>query len=140
MAIKKGDKVKIEYEGKLDDGTIFDSSKGREPIEFEVGAGHVIKGFEDAVLGMEIDEEKESRIEPADAYGEKNPKLIQKVPRDKFPKDKEIEVGMKLIIGTEKAKIPAEIIEVNDTEVTLDMNHPLAEKALNFKIKVISIE
>jgi len=141
MSIKKGDKVKIEYTGTLEDGTVFDSSeKQGKPLEFEVGAGKVLKGFEEALVGMKKGEEKEIKLTSAEAYGEHNPKLIKKIPKEQLPKDKELKPGMLLIIGTpDGRRFPAKITEVTDTEVTLDLNHPLAGKALNFKIKVVEV-
>ncbi len=140
MPIKKGDKIKVDYTGTLDDGTVFDSSEGKQPLEFEVGAGNIIKGFDSAVIGMEKGEEKEIKIPPAEAYGDSNPELIKKFPRDKLPSDKEPKQGMMLVLGTpDGKKIPAKIAEVNEKEVTLDLNHPLAGKALNFKIKIVEI-
>lgn len=143
MAVKKGDKIKVEYEGKLDDGTVFDSSKHGEhshPIEFEVGAGQVIKGFDEAVIGMEKEGEKEIKLRSEEAYGQPNPQLIQKIPRDKLPPGQEPKVGMVLGLRTPEGKqIPARITEVNDKEATIDLNHPLAGKNLNFKIKVVDI-
>jgi FKBP-type peptidyl-prolyl cis-trans isomerase 2 len=138
MPIKKGDIVKVEYTGMLEDGTIFDSSEGREPLEFEVGSGRIIKGFDQAVIGMEKGEEKEFSVEPKDAYGEYDPELLRRIPREKLPP--EADVGMILILRTpEGAQIPAEIAEVTDEEVTIDLNHPLAGQTLNFKIKIIDI-
>ena len=139
MPIKNGDKVKIEYAGTLDDGTVFDSSEVHEPLEFEVGAKQVIKGFEDAVIGMEKGEEKFIRLEASEAYGNPSNQLIKKVPRDKFPKE-ELKPGMMLGVSLANgAEVPAKITEVTDTEVTIDLNHPLAGKALNFKIKAIEV-
>lgn len=141
MTIKKGDKVKIDYEGKLEDGTVFDSSeKHGKPLEFEVGAGQIIKGFEEAVTGMKKGEEKEVKLAPTEAYGDHNPQLSRKIPRDKLPKEPEPKPGMVLAIGTPDGKqFPAKIMEVSDTEVTLDLNHPLAGKTLVFKIKIVEI-
>lgn len=141
MAVKKGDKVKVEYEGKLEDGTVFDSSKSHgKPLEFEVGSGKVIKGFDEGVVGMEIGEEKEIRIEPKDAYGDHNPELIKKVPKDKLPKEQEVKPGMMLLMGLPNgAQLPVKITEVGDKEVTLDLNHPLAGKTLIFKVKIVGI-
>jgi len=141
MPVKEGDKVKVEYEGKFDDGTVFDSSaKHGKPLEFQVGAKQVIPGFEKAVIGMEKDEEKEIRMESSEAYGDYNPKLIKKIPRDKLPQDKEIKPGMMLAIGLPTGQqVPAKITEVSDNEVTIDINHPLAGKNLNFKIKIVEI-
>lgn len=141
MAIKKGDKVKIEYTGTLDDGTVFDSSeKHGKPLEFEVGEGKVLKGFEDALIGMKKGEEKEIKLKPEEAYGNPNPQLLKKVPKAQFPTDKELKPGMMLVIGTpDGKKFPARITEVSDTGITLDLNHPLAGKMLNFKIKVVDV-
>ena len=140
MPIKNGDKVKIKYHGTLDDGTVFDSSENHgKPLEFEVGAKQVIKGFEDAIVGMEKDEEKFIKLQPSEAYGNYNDQLIKKVPRDKLPKE-DLKPGMILgLILANGAQIPAKIIEVNETEATIDLNHPLAGKNLNFKIKVVEI-
>lgn len=138
MTVKKGDKVKVEYTGKLDDGTIFDSSEGRQPLEFEVGSGRIIKGFDQAVIGMKKGEEKEFKIEPKDAYGEHNPDFIRKIPRDKVPP--EAEIGMMLMLKTpDGVQIPAEITELTGEDVTIDLNHPLAGQTLNFQIKVVDI-
>ncbi|MFX1254545.1 MAG: peptidylprolyl isomerase [Promethearchaeota archaeon] len=140
MAIKKGDKVKVHYTGTLEDGTVFDTSEGKEPLEFEAGAGQLIKGFDDAVIGMETGEEKEIKIEPAEAYGDYNPELTQKVPRDSLPKEPEAKPGMTLLMELPDGKrFPATISEVTDEEVTLDLNHPLAGKTLLFKIKIEEI-
>jgi FKBP-type peptidyl-prolyl cis-trans isomerase 2 len=139
MPVKNGDKVKVEYKGTFDDGTVFDSSeKCGAPLEFEVGAGQIIPGFENAVMGMENGEEKEFKLEPSDAYGDRNPQLVQKIPRDQLPK--EVESGMMLVVGLPNgAQIPVKVTEVTDEWVTIDMNHPLAGENLNFKIKVVGI-
>lgn len=141
MAIKKGDKVKVEYTGTFEDGTVFDTTeKHGKPITFEVGSKQLIKGFDEAVVGMEKDEEKEITIKPEDAYGEPNDQLTQKVPRDKLPKEPTPEVGMMLALqGPDGKQIPARITEVSDNEVTIDLNHPLAGKTLKFKIKIVGI-
>ena len=143
MKVKKGDKVKVEYEGRLESGEVFDSSKHGDhshPLEFEVGAGKVIKGFDEAVMGMEKGKEKEITIDPENAYGQPNPQLIQKVPRNKLPKEPEPKEGMMLVLATgDGRQVPARITKVNNKEVTIDLNHPLAGKKLIFKIKVIEI-
>ncbi len=142
MKVKKGDKVTVEYEGKLNDGTIFDSSKKHgQPLEFTVGEGRVIKGFDNAVKGMSKGEEKEVKIEAKDAYGNLNLQLIQKVPKDKLSQDQEVKEGMVFVVGLPNGqKIPARVTEVADEEITLDLNHPLAGKTLNFKIKVVEVQ
>ncbi len=140
MVVKKGDKVKVDYTGKLEDGTVFDSSEGKQPLEFEAGSGMVIKGFDNAIIGMEKGEEKEVKIEKGDGYGDPNPDLVKKIPRDKLPPEPEPKPGMMLGMGTPDGKqIPAKITEVDDKEITIDLNHPLAGKTLNFKIKVVEI-
>lgn len=138
MTVKTGDKVKIEYTGTLEDGTIFDSSTEHgNPLEFEVGSGQVIKGFDDAILGMNEGEEKQFSIAPADAYGEHDPTLVQKVPREIFPQDSELVPGLLFEAGLPTGeKVPATITEVQGGIVSVDLNHPLAGKKLNFKIKV----
>lgn len=137
MEIKKGSKIKVEYTGFLEDGSIFDSSKNHEPLEFEVGAEQVIKGFENAVIGMKKGEEKEVTIEPKEAYGPHNPKLIQNIPRDKMPQAKP---GMILVMQLPNGlKVPVQVIKETEKEVVIDVNHPLAGKKLKFKIKILEI-
>jgi len=138
MAIKKGDKIKVHYTGKLDDGTVFDSSDGRDPLEFEVGSGQIIKGFDEAVIGMEKDQEKEIKLPSDQAYGQIDQDLLKKIPKDKLPKDQEPKPGMVLGIQTpDGQQIPAKITEVDDKDITIDLNHPLAGKNLNFNIKIV---
>lgn len=140
MGVKEGDKVKVEYKGSLDDGTVFDSSEKHGPLEFEVGKGQVIPGFEKAVLGMNKGEEKEVKIKAADAYGKPNPEAVQKIPKDNMPPGQEVKEGMLLVMNLPNGvKIPAKILKVEEKEVTVDFNHPLAGKDLNFKIKVVGI-
>lgn len=143
MTIKKGDVVKVEYEGKFEDNTVFDSSSHGDhshPLEFEVGAGQVIKGFDDAVVGMNEGDEKEFSIEPADAYGERDNEAIKEFPRDSLPEGQEIEAGGVLMASTPDGRqIPVKIHEVNDKSIKVDFNHPLAGKKLIFKIKIVGI-
>jgi peptidylprolyl isomerase len=138
-SIKEGDMVKIDYTGSFDDGEVFDSSdKHGAPLEFKVCGGQVIKGFDDAVVGMKKDEEKTFRIEPKDAYGDHNPDLIKKMPKDKLPPQvkKGSMLMMQLPNGTQ---LPVQVTDVADDFVSIDLNHPLAGKSLNFKIKVVGI-
>ena len=141
--VKSGDKVSVDYEGRFEDGKVFDSSSHGDhshPLEFESGARQVIKGFDDAVIGMKVNEEKEFTINPEDAYGLVNDKLIQEVPKKSLPKGHEPKEGMTLVMKTSQGyKIPVRITNVTDDKVTLDLNHPLAGKTLIFKIKLISI-
>ena len=136
--MKPGSKVKVNYTGTLNDGTVFDSSEGKEPLEFTIGESQVIPGFENGIKEMKLNQEKTIKVKPSEAYGEKHEKLIMKLPRKKFPK--EIEANGRLILkGSEGQQIPAMITEINDKEVTIDINHPLAGKELNFKVKVVAI-
>ena len=140
MPVKQGDKVKVDYTGTLEDGTVFDTSEGKQPLEFTVGEGKIIKGFDNAVIGMEKGEEKEIKIETADAYGDPNSDMVKKIPRDKLPPEPEPKAGMMLAMKTPDGKqFPAKITEVSDKEITIDLNHPLAGKVLKFKIKVVEI-
>lgn len=142
MTAKKGDKVKVEYTGSFDDGTVFDSTERHgQLLEFEVGAGQVIRGFDNAIEGMEKGQEKKIRIEPKDAYGDRNPAMVKRIPREKFPKEKEPQKGMMLaLVAPDGMQIPVRVEEVTDNEVVIDINHPLAGKTLNFKIKLIEAE
>ena len=139
--VKKGNIVTIEYEGKLEDGTVFDSSKNHDkPLEFEVGSGMVIPGFDKAVTGMKKGQEKEFSIESKDAYGEPRKELMKEISRSALPQDKEPKEGMMVVIGTPQGQIPAKIAKVTKDLVTLDLNHPLAGKKLIFKIKILEVK
>ena len=141
MPVKKGNIIKVEYEGKLKDGTVFDSTeKHGEPLKFEVGTGQLITGFDKAVIGMKKGEEKQIELEPSEAYGDHNPKLVKKIPKSQLPKNEELATGMILMLTLPNGdQITASIIEIDDESITLDLNHPLAGKTLNFKIKVLEI-
>ncbi|TQD25889.1 peptidylprolyl isomerase [Methanolobus vulcani] len=142
MAIKEGDTVKIEYVGLLDDGSVFDASETHgQPLEFTVGEGNVIKGFDDAVRGLEAGDEKEFRIEAKDAYGEYNEALKDTVSRDLVSSDMELEIGKTFWVQSPHGQtIPAKIADLTEDEVTFDLNHPLAGKALTFKIIVAEVQ
>ena len=139
--VKKGNKVKVEYVGCLEDGTVFDSSEmHNEPLEFIVGAGQLLKGFNDAVIGMKIGEEKEIRLPPDEAYGPHNPEFLKDIPRDYFPEDEEIQPGMMYMIALQNGRqIPVRISKISEDTVTVDLNLPLAGKTLVFKIKLLQI-
>ncbi|MBN2459086.1 peptidylprolyl isomerase [Candidatus Woesearchaeota archaeon] len=139
--VKAGDNVKVEYTGSFDDGRVFDSSeKHKKPLPFQAGAKQVIPGFDNAVIGMKLGEEKTIKIQPEEAYGMPRPELVQKVPKEQLPKEQEPKVGMILLIGLPNGhQVPAKITGVTDKEVTIDLNHPLAGKVLNFKLKVVGI-
>jgi FKBP-type peptidyl-prolyl cis-trans isomerase 2 len=141
MPVKKGDKVKIEYEGTFDDGTVFDSSeKHGQPLEFEIGKGQVIPGFENAIIGMEKGKEKKIKIKPADAYGEYREEMKKDIPRSVFPEEMKLEPGKVVGLQTpDGMRIGAVIKEANADKVVVDLNHPMAGKTLNFRIKVLEI-
>ncbi|MFL4468376.1 peptidylprolyl isomerase [Tateyamaria armeniaca] len=139
--IKDGDTVRIHYTGTLKDGTTFDSSEGRDPLEFVVGAGHIIKGLDSALPGMQEGEKKTVSIDCADAYGPINPALHQGVPRDAIPDDIPLEVGMQLQMQTPEGQpMPVTVTEIDDEQVMLDANHPLAGRDLVFEFEVVSID
>ncbi|MFW5746314.1 MAG: FKBP-type peptidyl-prolyl cis-trans isomerase [Nanoarchaeota archaeon] len=142
MPVEKGDKVKIEYTGKLDDGSVFDSSeKHGQPLEFEAGSGQVIKGFDEAVMGMEMDEEKEVSIQSQDAYGDRKDELVRDIPRDSLPQDQEPKEGMVIGLQTpDGQQFPGTIVGVDEKNIKVDLNHPLAGKNLNFSIKLVGKE
>lgn len=143
MSIKKGDKIKVDYTGTLEDGKVFDTTQHKDhahPLEFEVGSGQLIKGFDEAVVGMKVGEEKEINLEPKDAYGDADPARVQKIPRDKLPKEPKPKEGMVLVMKTPDGnQFPVKIAAVEGDEVSLDMNHPLAGKKLTFKIKIVEV-
>lgn len=137
---KQGDTVKVHYHGRLTDGTTFDSSEGREPLEFEVGAGMVIAGFDNGVTGMTVGEKKTVNIPVEDAYGPKNNDMVVEFPKTQFPPEMQPEVGMRLNMTNGGGQvIPVVIIEVKDETVILDANHTLAGEALTFDIELVEI-
>lgn len=142
MIVKKGNKVKVHYEGSLTDGTVFDKSKEGKPLEFVVGGGQMIAGFDKAVEGMELNEEKTVTIEAEKAYGKRNENLVRKFPKSFVPENSKVEKGMQIIVkGPDGSMMPARITDIDaEGSVTVDLNHFLAGKDLVFKIKVISIE
>jgi len=138
--VEKGNQVVVEYTGTLEDGTVFDSTDehNSEPLIFVTDSGMMIPGFDAAVIGMEVGEEKEITLEPKDAYGDYDEKAVQKVPRNSFPKNFKPETGMMLQLGAPDGhRFVARVADIDDDTVTLDMNHELAGKTLNFKIKML---
>ena len=137
---KKGDKVKVHYHGKLTNGETFDSSSGRDPLEFEIGSGSVIKGFDEGVSGMKVGEKKTINIPVDEAYGERSEDMLIEFPKDRFPKDMEIKEGMQLMMSNGTGQnIPVIVTEVKDDAVILDANHPLAGEDLIFDIELVEI-
>ena len=137
---KKGDKVKVHYHGKLTSGETFDSSAGREPLEFEVGSGSVILGFDEGVTGMEVGEKKTINIPVEEAYGSRSDDMMIEFPKDRFPQDVEIEQGMQLMMSNGSGQnIPVIVSEIKESSVILDANHPLAGEELIFDIELVEI-
>lgn len=138
---KQGDKVKVHYQGKLEDGTIFDSSYEKKPLEFTIGEGAIITGFENSVIGMDEGEAKNVHIPTQDAYGDYNDKNQIQVERSNLPQDIQPEMGMVLQVNTENQEsFYVRIIDLDDQSVTLDANHPLAGKDLYFDIELLEVE
>ena len=138
--VKTGDTVSVHYHGKLTDGATFDSSEGREPLQFTAGTGQVIKGFDDAVLNMTVGEKKTVHIPVHEAYGQRNDDMIMEYPITEFPADMKPEVGMELQMGDNAGNVfPVVITEVTAETVMLDANHPLAGQDLIFELELVAI-
>jgi len=138
--IENGQKVKIHYTGTLGDGTQFDSSAGRDPLEFEMGAGMVIPGFETGVKDMAVGEKKTIHIPAAEAYGEKREEMVMEFERSKLPEELDPAVGMGLQMqGPQGQPIPVQITAVGEETITLDANHPLAGQDLNFELELVAL-
>ena len=139
-AAKNGDTVNIHYTGTLADGSVFDSSEGRDPLEFEVGSGMIIDGLDNAIPGMTVGEKKIVKIPSDEAYGDVNPDARQGIPRDQFPNSIPMEVGTQLQMqGPDGNAIMVSIAEVGEVEIILDANHALAGKELTFDFEIVSI-
>ena len=139
--VKDGNTVKVHYTGTLKDGSVFNTSAEREPLEFKLGEGQLIPGFEKAVIGMEEGESTKIDIPVEEAYGEAREDLIINVPKDQLPEDVEPEVGMQLQVNQPDGQpVPVRIAEITDEELKLDANHPLAGKDLSFEIEVVEIK
>lgn len=137
---KSGDTVRIHYTGTLHDGTEFDSSTGRDPLEFALGSGQVIPGFDAAVTGMAVGEQKTVTIEPDDAYGQRHQQLVQQVPKNTLPDTIEAAVGMQLQSHSPDGRVMnLVVVEVEEESITLDANHPLSGQALTFAIELVEI-
>jgi peptidylprolyl isomerase len=138
--VKSGDVVRIHYTGKLDDGTVFDSSQGREPLEFEVGAGQIIPGLERQVEGLTVGARETINVPALEAYGPHDDAQVQVVPRDAVPQTIELEHGARLQAQTSDGRqIALTVVDFDDTQVTLDANHPLAGKDLIFEIEIVEV-
>ena len=137
--VRTGQSVTVNYNGFLDDGTIFDSSEADGPFSFTTGTGQVIPGFETAVVGMQVGETKTTKLSVEEAYGERNIEAVIVVERSSFPEDMELEVGMTVQGEGPNGPFPAIVTAVASNGVTIDANHPLAGQALNFEIELLSI-
>lgn len=138
--VKEGDVVKVHYTGKLANGEEFDSSQGREPLEFTVGAGQMIKGFDDAMPGMNVGDKKTITIPPADGYGERSEDALIEFPKENIPEDMKLEAGMSLTLSNQEGQpVPVVVKEIRDDIVLLDANHFLAGENLVFDIELVEI-
>lgn len=140
MKVRNGDKVKVDYKGMLEDGAVFDSSEGREPLGFRVGAGEVIKGLDKSVVGMEEGEKRRIRVPPEEAYGPRREDLVGKI-RSEQVAGVDVRPGSVLPVRTPEGKaVDATVVEVSEDGVIVDLNHRLAGRTLNFEIKLVVLE
>lgn len=136
-----GNVVRVHYTGKLDDGTVFDSSEGREPLEFTLGSGQVIAGFDHAVTGMSVGETRSARIPADEAYGQRRDDLLLEVDRQQIPEGVELAVGTQLQLQQENGQaVPVTVAELDSDSVTLDANHPLAGQDLIFDLELVGVD
>lgn len=138
---KKGDTVEVHYTGKLEDGTVFDTSQDREPLSFTLGEEKVIPGFEKAVEGMEPGDTKTEELSPQEAYGERREDMVMELERDQIPEDVDPQVGQQLQLRMQNGQtVPVVITDLGEESVTIDANHPLAGKKLIFEIELLDVE
>lgn len=137
---KKGDSVKVHYTGKFTDGNVFDSSVDREPLEFTIGAGMMIPGFDDAVDGMSKGEKVTAEIPAAKAYGDRRDDLVIDIAKDQFPPDIKPEVGQRLAMNSNGQQVPVVVTNISEEKVEIDANHELAGKDLVFEIELVEIK
>jgi peptidylprolyl isomerase len=136
---QKGDRVRVHYTGRLHSGEVFDSSRGKDPLEFEVGGGMMIAGFDKAVNGMQVGDQKTVEIPSAEAYGARREEMMIDIPRQQVPADINPQVGQQLALNNGGQQVPVTITEVTDEKIVLDANHPLAGKDLVFDIELVEI-
>lgn len=136
---QNGDTVLVHYTGKLDDGTVFDSSQGREPLEFTLGSGQVIPGFDDAVSGMEPGSSREITIPADQAYGARRDELLLQVDRSQFPDGADPQVGQQFQMSQGGQTVVVNVTDVEADHVTLDANHPLAGQDLTFELELVEV-
>lgn len=137
-AIKTGDTISVNYTGKFEDGEVFDTSEGRTPLVFTVGAGQLISGFDDAVVGMKVGDKKTITISPEEGYGERREELVVDMPASNIPPDMNLTVGMQVqLVDQSGNPIPAYVQEIGDDVIKMDVNHPLAGKTLVFEFEIV---
>ncbi|PUZ24460.1 peptidylprolyl isomerase [Chitinophaga costaii] len=140
QTVKQGDTVRVHYHGRLDNGNTFDSSEGRAPLEFTVGAGMVIKGFDNGVIDMKIGDKRTLHIPVDDAYGPKNQEMVLDFPKSNIPSDMKPEIGMDLQMSNNEGQVfQVKVVGINEEFITLDANHPLAGEPLTFDIELVEI-
>ncbi len=137
--VRDGQTAKIHYIGTLDDGSVFDSSEGKEPLAFEVGTGTVIAGLENVVRDMDVGETKTVHLDSEEAYGDVRHELIADVPKEQFPESVEPQPGLAIQVQTDQGVLPARIVDVSDEVVTIDANHPLAGQDLTFEVSLLEV-
>jgi peptidylprolyl isomerase len=138
MEAKTGDKVRVHYTGRLLDGTQFDSSEGRDPLEFTIGAGQMIKGFDAGVVGMKVGDKKTLRIPPDEAYGQRDDEAVIEFPAENVPSDMQLEPGMQLTLRNQYGQpVPVVVMEVRADVILMDANHMLAGEELVFEVELV---
>lgn len=138
---QNGSVVRVHYTGRLDDGSVFDSSHGREPLEFTLGSGQVIAGFDRAVSGMEVGETRSARVPAEEAYGERRDDLLLEIDREQIPEGIDVEVGTQLQLQQQDGQsVPVLVSDIGAESVTLDANHPLAGQDLIFELELVEVE
>jgi FKBP-type peptidyl-prolyl cis-trans isomerase 2 len=137
--VRDGQTAKIRYVGTLDDGSVFDSSEGKEPLSFELGSGSVVPGLENTVRDMDVGETKTVHLDPRQAYGDVHEELIAIVPKERFPDSIDPRPGLAIQVQTEQGVLPARIVDVSDEGVRIDANHPLAGKELTFEVSLLEV-
>ncbi|MFQ6067029.1 MAG: peptidylprolyl isomerase [bacterium] len=138
MPVKKGDEVKMHLTGKLKDGRVFATTEGKEPLQFEAGAGQILPGIDEEVVGLEKNEERQITVPPEKGFGKRKEELVVKFDKGMF-KGERLEVGQRISVKNRKGRpIPAQVMEIGKDRITLDLNHPFAGKELIFRIKVVN--
>lgn len=138
--VKNGLFVSVEYKGTLENGEVFDTSQGRQPLEIQIGSGQLIKGFESALMGMALNEKKSFTLAPEDAYGERDDELTRAFDRSEVPPGMPLELGQTIALRSPQGQsIPAKVTQLDEKSVVVDLNHPLAGETLNFDIEVVGI-